>query len=223
MDGDTHDVRTPMGKDDLRIRLRGADLVNSPRLRSREATSGGGEEVPPQGEVKVWDFRLMLEVLPDQDEVFDALYEAGCDDGSFGWVDGVAHVDFDREAQTFTQAVTSAIRDVESVPPVRVLEIEADDLLTMADIARRLGRTRESVRLLVQGKRGKGGFPEPEFGTGKWRFWRWSALLGWLDDVPEAELERARVTDAVNAALELRRRKALLPRADRKVIQALSA
>ena len=32
---------------------------------------------------------------------------------------------------------------------------------------------RESVRLLVKGKRGKGGFPEPELGTGKWQFWRW--------------------------------------------------
>lgn len=179
--------------------------------------------MPPRKRMTVWEFTLMLEHLPDDQETFDALYEAGCGDGTFGWVDDVASVDFDREAPTFLEAVTTAIRDVESVPPVRVLEIETDDLLTMADIARRLGRTRESVRLLVQGKRGKGGFPEPEFGTGKWRFWRWSAVLGWLDDVPEAELERARVTDAVNAALELRRRKALLPRADRKIIQALSA
>ena len=170
-----------------------------------------------------FDFRLNLENLPDDEETFNALYEAGCGDGSFGWVDEAAHVDFHRRGDSFLEAVTSAIRDVESVPPIRVERVETDELLTMADIARRLGRTRESVRLLVQGKRGKGGFPEPELGTGKWRFWRWSAVLGWLDDVPQAELERARVTDAVNAALELRRRKAVLPRADRKVIQALSA
>ena len=201
----------------------GAHLVHPQGARTRPETAEGGEEVPARKRIKVWEFTLMLDNLPDDPETFDALYEAGCGDGTFGWVDDVASVDFDREAQTFLEAVTSAIRDVESVPPVRVLEVEADDLLTMADIARRLGRTRESVRLLVQGKRGKGGFPEPEFGTGKWRFWRWSAVLGWLDDVPEAELERARVTDAVNAALELRRRKAVLPRADRKVIQALSA
>jgi hypothetical protein len=170
----------------------------------------------------VWEFTLMLDSLPDDSETFDALYEAGCGDGTFGWVDDVASVDFDREAQTFLAAVTSAIRDVESVPPVRVLEVEADDLLTMADIARRLGRTRESVRLLVVGKRGKGGFPQPQIGTGKWRFWRWAEVLAWLDEIPETELERARVIDAVNAALELRRRKAALPRAERRLIQSLT-
>jgi predicted DNA-binding transcriptional regulator AlpA len=179
--------------------------------------------VPTRKRKTVWDFRLMLEDLPDDDATFDALYEAGCGDGSFGWVEGVAHVDFDREAPTFLDAVISAIRDVESVPPVRVLEVDPDELLTMADIAQRLGRTRESVRLLVRGKRGKGGFPEPVLGTGKWRFWRWSDVLAWLDEVPDAVLERARVTDAVNAALELRRRKVLLPRADRKIIHALAS
>ena len=179
--------------------------------------------MPTRKRMTVWDFRLMLEDLPDDDATFDALYEVGCGDGSFGWVDGVAHVDFDREAPTFLDAVTSAIRDVQSVPPVRVLEIDPDELLTMADIARRLGRTRESVRLLVEGKRGKGSFPEPVLGTGKWRFWRWSDVLAWLDDVPDEILERARVTDAVNAALELRRRTALLPRAGRKLVQALAS
>ena len=170
----------------------------------------------------VWEFRLMLHELPDDDEVFDALYEAGCGDGSFGWVDDVAHVDLDREAPTFLEAVTSAIRDVESVPPIRVERVESDDLLTIADIARRLGRTRESVRLLVEGKRGKGGFPEPVLGTGKWRFWRWAEVLAWLEDFPESELERIRVVDAVNAALELRRRKAALPRSERRLIQHLA-
>lgn len=164
----------------------------------------------------------MLSSLPMEDEVINALYEAGCDDGTFGIVDDVAHVDFHRRAETLLQAIMSAIRDVESVPPIHVLRVESDDLLTIADMARRLGRTRESVRLLVEGKRGKGGFPEPVLGTGKWRFWRWTEVRAWLDDVPETELERARVIDAVNAALELRRRSADLPRSERRVIQKLA-
>ena len=169
------------------------------------------------------EFRLILDQLPEDEAVFDALFEAGCDDGTFGWVDDLAFVDFHRVAPTYLDAVTSAIRAVERVPPINVERVEQDDLLTMADIARRLGRTRESVRLWVEGKRGKGGFPAPELGTGKWRFWRWSDVLAWLDDVPEAELERARVIDAVNAALELRRRKAALPRAERKLIDRLAS
>jgi hypothetical protein len=47
-------------------------------------------------------------------------------------------------------------------------------------------------------------------------------VLEWLDEIPETELERARVIDAVNAALELRRRKAVLPRAERRLIQSLA-
>ena len=183
--------------------------------------------MPPQNErVKKQpkhDFVLMLEGPLMEERIIDGLFEAGCDDATFGVIDDVAEGDFTRRAPTLLDAITTAIRDVESVPPLRVVRVENEDLLTMAEIARRLGRTRESVRLLVEGKRGKGGFPAPESGTGKWRFWRWSDILAWLEDVPEAELERARVIDAVNAALELRRRKALLPRADRKVIQALSA
>jgi hypothetical protein len=168
------------------------------------------------------EFRLMLSTLPMEEEVFDALYEAGCGDGTFGIVDDVAHVDFHRRADTLLEAITSAIHDVESVPPIHVLHVESDDLLTIADMARRLGRTRESVRLLVEGKRGKGGFPRPVLGTGTWRFWRWAEVLPWLDEVPESEVERARVIDAVNAALELRRRSAALPRSERRVIQKLA-
>jgi hypothetical protein len=200
----------------------GVDLVDASEPRIRSTAPRGGPEVPARRWKVKFGFKFILDPLPDEDEVFDALYEAGCGDGSFGWVDEVAHVDFHREADTFLEAVSTAIRDVESVPPIHVVRIESEDLLTIADIARRLGRTRESVRLLVEGKRGKGGFPQPEFGTGKWRFWRWAEVLAWLDDVPETELERARVIDAVNAALELRRRKAALPRAERRLIQSLA-
>jgi predicted DNA-binding transcriptional regulator AlpA len=169
------------------------------------------------------DFKLVIEGPLMDDEVIEALFEAGCGDATFGVIDDVADGDFTRSAPSLIDAIVSAIRDVESVRPLRVVRVENEDLLTMSEIARRLGRTRESVRLLVEGRRGKGGFPAPVSGTGRWRYWRWSDVLAWLDDVPEAELERARVVDAVNAALELRRRKALLPRPDRKAVQALAS
>jgi hypothetical protein len=41
------------------------------------------------------------------------LYEAGCDDALIGMRDGVAFADFIREANSFTEAIQSAIRDVE--------------------------------------------------------------------------------------------------------------
>ena len=50
----------------------------------------------------------------------DALYEAGCGDATVGH----HTLDFDRAAPTRDQALCSALRDVESVPGVRVLRIE---------------------------------------------------------------------------------------------------
>ena len=54
------------------------------------------------------------------DEVFDALCEAGCDDAGIGRFLGVDHLDFDREARSYCEAVRSAIEDVHSVPGVTV-------------------------------------------------------------------------------------------------------
>jgi hypothetical protein len=46
-------------------------------------------------------------------DMADALFGAGCDDGSPGSCEGVVSVDFDREATSLGDAVGSAIRDVE--------------------------------------------------------------------------------------------------------------
>ncbi len=61
-----------------------------------------------------YSFALVIEgnVEPHIDELF----EAGCDDATFGSVDGIDYADFDREAETLSQAVASAIADIESVP-----------------------------------------------------------------------------------------------------------
>ena len=61
------------------------------------------------------------------DEVFDALSEAGCDDAGIGRFLGVDHLDFDREAGSFCEAVRSAIEDVQSVPGVNVTRVVPGD------------------------------------------------------------------------------------------------
>ncbi len=57
-----------------------------------------------------------LGIAGDVDAKLDALFEAGCDDATFGSINGVHYAVFDREALTFEAAVASAIRDIESVP-----------------------------------------------------------------------------------------------------------
>ncbi len=58
-------------------------------------------------------------------EMSDALFEAGCDDASPGMSGGVVSVPFDREADTLREAITSAIRDVQSAG-YRVERVEHD-------------------------------------------------------------------------------------------------
>jgi hypothetical protein len=55
-----------------------------------------------------WTFRLTLRGIELTDEQLDALYEAGCDDGSFSLEpDGTVLGFFDREADTQEDTVLS--------------------------------------------------------------------------------------------------------------------
>ena len=67
-------------------------------------------------------FTLVIE--GDVEAKIDYLFEAGCDDATFRSVDGVRLADFDREAATLEQAVSSAVSGVESVPGLRVRRVE---------------------------------------------------------------------------------------------------
>ena len=100
-----------------------------------------------------YEFTLVIHGPVEDEEVIEALFERGCDDATFGTVDGVGYAEFHRAAPTLGDAVFSAIKDVESVSGLTALRVEPDDLVTASEIAERLGRTRESVRLLVAGER----------------------------------------------------------------------
>ena len=72
------------------------------------------------------------------DQYLDALYEAGCDDALFGVRDGAQYGAFDREADSFSEALASAIHDVTSaVAGAQVVRIEPDQLVTLAAIGER--------------------------------------------------------------------------------------
>jgi hypothetical protein len=137
-------------------------------------------------------FVVVLDRQPT-DEELDRLFAAGCDDATFGVEHGLPIGEFDRTAPTLADAIASAVRAVESanLTVVRVLD---EDLLTLADIADRIGQSRESVRRYASGERGPGGFPPPvnpaRDGT---LFYRWSEVAPWLRarldlEVPEVEL-----------------------------------
>ena len=157
------------------------------------------------------DFSLVFEGADVHDPGnLDSWFEAGCDDATFGEVDGVGYADFTRTSALAPEAILSAIDQLESaVPSVRVIRVEPDDLVTASDIAERLGRSRESVRLLVAGERGPGGFPPPiSHLRSRGRLWRWAEVVRWakaeLDEVT-SDTETPIFVAALNDALDLRR------------------
>lgn len=163
-------------------------------------------------------FTLIIEGanLLDPD-VLDALFEAGCDDASFGERDGLQYASFDRPSATLEEAMESAINAVEgSVPEARVVRVEPDELVSATIIAERTNRSRESIRLLVEGKRGPGKFPSPvAWVDAKTRLWRWSEVARWFTEILGEKISGAEDADfiaALNAALEMRARAPSLAR-----------
>jgi len=78
-----------------------------------------------------YDFTLILtESLELTDDLADALFAAGCDDGTPGTCNGVFSIDFHREAQSLEEAMRSAIEDVRAAGyEVARVEIEAEAIV----------------------------------------------------------------------------------------------
>jgi hypothetical protein len=75
-----------------------------------------------------YEFTLILRGPLDLDEdVADALFAAGCDDGTPGTCDGVFSIDFHREADSQEHAIRSAMTNVRTAGyEVDHVEIEAE-------------------------------------------------------------------------------------------------
>ena len=75
-----------------------------------------------------YDFTLILTgSLELTDDLADALFAAGCDDGTPGTCHGVFSIDFHREAGSLEEAIRSAIVDVRTAGyEVARVEIDAE-------------------------------------------------------------------------------------------------
>lgn len=160
------------------------------------------------------DYTFTLRFTSPNDDL-DVLSQRVCpeiDDASLMGpaADGTFLLEFDRSASSISVAVADAIGELRRVlPEATLLRIEHDDLATVADIAERAGRTTESIRLLVSGKRGSGGFPAPAGMLGaRTKVWRWTEVEQWFAGKlgePLTEDEAGAFLAALNDALELGR------------------
>ena len=135
----------------------------------------------------------------------------------------VTRIAFDRERASFGEALLSAIQDVESVTGVRVSRVEPDELVWASEIAKRTGRTRQSVTMLIKGQRGPGSFPQPVT-HGRNPVWRWSDVAAWFTGWDGQDLEDRRRSSwiaAVNGILEARHSADHLSANDRRSLAAL--
>lgn len=130
-----------------------------------------------------YDFALIVGGVSKLTQtVEDALFSAGCDDATLSIQHGLMYIEFSRSAKSLEAAIISAISDVCSAGiGAQVLRVDKCNLVTMSEIARRIGRSRQLVHQYMIGKRGPGAFPPPECHlTDNAPLWAWYAVSHWL-------------------------------------------
>lgn len=138
LDSQGDSARTSVGGDELRLRgvrgLPSIDLVDAQESRQpRKAFKAARAKLSSSdiGSKVMSEFRFTLkiegaDVLSDAAQ--EALFEAGCGDATFGATDGVQTAEFDRQAPDFSEAVASAIREIEgAVQGAKVIDVHRDE------------------------------------------------------------------------------------------------
>ena len=142
------------------------------------------QDNPPQAPCRrEYDFALVVDGITDlNDAAMNKQFRAGCDDATFSVRYGLVFAEFSRESESYPQALLSGIRDVRAAGVgAEVLRVNTCDLVTPADIARRIERSRELVSQYISGDRGPGHFPPPEcFLADDKPLWMWCAVSYWL-------------------------------------------
>jgi hypothetical protein len=170
-----------------------------------------------------YDFALVINGVSELTAgVENALFEAGCDDATFSIHHGRLYAEFSRTGASLEDAILSAIQDVRKAAiGAMVLRVDDSNLVTPAEIARRIGRSRQLVFQYITGQRGPGGFPPPEcYLSEKAPLWAWCAVSRWLAQnniIRPEESRNAEVVAAINNSLEAARQRERNPELIREI------
>jgi hypothetical protein len=183
---------------------------------------------PHTGETE-HDFVLVLSGISTlTSDVEDALFEAGCDDATLSVRSGRVYLTFSRLGASIKDAILTAIQNVRDANiGADVLRVDYCNLVTQADIARRLGRSRQLVHQYINGSRGPGGFPAPvcEICDGS-TLWSWCEVAGWLwenDMIKEDVLRESEEVEVINSVLEMEHQRKTRPQLTEEVVKAVQS
>lgn len=159
-----------------------------------------------------FEFTLVLQSKDvNYEQLEDSLFRAGCDDATLSTRNEIVYLNFDRQAEDLESAIISAIRQIEETQiKLTVCRVEPSDLVTSAEIARRLNRSRQSIQQIITGNRGDGDFPIPVAGvTAKTMMWSWQEVLQWFiskgKNEYQSDLRNAITIKLINESLNLRK------------------
>jgi len=158
--------------------------------------------------------------------VEDALFKAGCDDATISVRFGRVYLTFSRTAPSLKDAILSAVRDVKKgAIGADVLRVDDCPLVTQADIARKIGRSRQLVHQYIAGMRGPRGFPPPACHiTDDAPLWYWCEVADWLfqkNMITEEAAREAQDVAVINNILELEHQRKLEPALVEEILKAL--
>lgn len=174
------------------------------------------------------DFTLVLTGIEElTPEIVENLLGAGCDDATIAMRSGCPFITFSRRAPSLKEAVLSAIGDVRRANiGADVLRIDHCNLVTQAEIARRIGRSRQLVHQYMHGNRGPGRFPSPVCGIiDDVPLWRWCEVAYWLQQnnmVREEVFRDAEEIETINMVLDLMWQKKMNPDLAAQIIGRIS-
>jgi len=174
-----------------------------------------------------FDFTLSLVGASElTDDLANRLYESGCDDATIASRAGRLFASFSRRAASLKDAVLSAIADVrKSGTGADVLRVDDCNLVTQADIARKIGKSRQLVYQYMTGARGPGAFPPPVCAIqDDQQLWDWCEVARWLwqnNMVKQDVLQEAREVEAINSVLGLEHNKREWPELIKEVQQSV--
>lgn len=158
--------------------------------------------------MKKFEFSIIASGLDPEAEDFEQrFYDAGCDDAAIAFQKGHIIVDFTREAKTVSEAIASAVRDVQGAG-AHIDRVEPDPLVSLSDIAARSGMTRAAMTQYSKGQRAKD-FPAPVARvTTDSPLWDWATVAKWLFHHDKLSRDDAIEAAAVRAANEAIRSRA---------------